>query len=163
MQGKTGCQGCKLTFAVIQHSIKVLDVAEAVAAQLQAVGAEAQAIVANIKGALPAKAAPGWSMSTQPQPGSACLQVYCQGRASSKASISADPLAQRRQQTQTSNPSWRQGWAAPLCREESPVEWLAGVPVGYGHLHQRAPVHHRAHPSLIFISAGTHMACSAQL
>ena len=71
-QGKRDCRGCKLTFTVVQHSVKVLDVAEAVAAQLQAVGTEAQAIVANIKGALPAEAAPGWLMSAQCQPGSAC-------------------------------------------------------------------------------------------
>ena len=53
--------------------------------------------------------------------------------------------------------------AAPGCRKESPVERLVRIPIGHGHLHQRAPVHHGPHPSLIFIPAGTHMACLAQV
>ncbi len=99
MQGTRDCQGCKLTFAVVQHRVKVLDVAEAVAAQLQAVGTEAQAIVANIKGALPAEAAPGWSISAQPHPGTVCLQIQVcrQGGESSTAVVSADLLAQQQQ------------------------------------------------------------------
>ena len=59
---RIGCQGCRLTLAIVQHSVKVLDVTKAVAAQLQAVCTEAQAIVTNIKGALPAGAAPGCLM-----------------------------------------------------------------------------------------------------
>ncbi len=48
-------QATAITFAVIQHSIKVLDVAQAVTAQGQGVGTEAQAIVTHIKGTLPLK------------------------------------------------------------------------------------------------------------
>ena len=40
------------TFGVVYHAIKVLDVAQAVAAQLQGVGGGAQAVVHDIKGAL---------------------------------------------------------------------------------------------------------------
>lgn len=43
----------RLTFAIIQHSIKVFDVPQTIAAQGQRVGTETQAIVPNIKGALP--------------------------------------------------------------------------------------------------------------
>lgn len=46
-------QATAVTFAVIQHSIKVIDVTQAVAPQGQGVGAEAKAIVTHIKGTLP--------------------------------------------------------------------------------------------------------------
>lgn len=44
-----------LTLAVIEDGIEVLDVAEAVAAERQAVGTEAQAIVANVERTLALK------------------------------------------------------------------------------------------------------------
>ena len=46
---------CTPTFAVIEHSIKVLDMSQAVAAQSQGVCTEAQAIVTHVKGTLPLK------------------------------------------------------------------------------------------------------------
>lgn len=53
MRGKAICGGgAQRTPGVVDHAIKVLDVAQAVAAQLQGVGSGAQAVVHHIKGAL---------------------------------------------------------------------------------------------------------------
>lgn len=46
---------CSPTFAVIEHSVKVLDMSQAVTAQSQGVCTEAQAVVTHVKGTLPLK------------------------------------------------------------------------------------------------------------
>ena len=48
-----GINHVELTSAVIEDGIKVVDVAQAVAAQRKGVGAVAQPVVSDIKGALP--------------------------------------------------------------------------------------------------------------
>ncbi len=46
--------GCRLglTVLVVDHAIKVVDLAQAVAAQLQGIGREPEAVVNNVEGAL---------------------------------------------------------------------------------------------------------------
>eukprot|EP00951_Prasinocladus_malaysianus_P005026 scaffold35711_cov34-Prasinocladus_malaysianus.AAC.2 len=49
----------RLAIRVVEHPVKVMDVSEAVAAQLQRVGTEPQAVVAHVKGTLPCVAGVG--------------------------------------------------------------------------------------------------------